>query len=390
MSFINDIAFVERVDELEVEGNLTVGGDILLQGEFPKIDQKIVTATNSLNSSISLKANQSDLDVVVVTLNMKADHEEVVASLSLKADQSELDSALSSVDSRIDGVDDLLGTKANQSALDTLETRASVLEDDLTSNASRVEVLETDLSSNASRIGVVETDLSSNASRVEVLETDLSSNASRVEVLETDLFSNASRIGVVETDLSSNAGRVSALETFADNNETRIEVLETDLTERTLRIEDLEDNMTSNASRLTTVEDSYATTSYVDSAVVTSSAIGVLIDTALTGFATTSELSATTQNLTDLSDDIVATYVPYPLDWVLYTPLGNSLSFYVDGKIGDYSDIVRKPSDWLSYRPTPGSDTTLKSYTEKKILEDINKLLDGGYVRPFTAKKRRY
>ena len=57
---------------------------------------------------------------------MKADHEEVVASLSLKADQSELDSALSSVDSRIDGVDGLLGTK---SALDTLETRASVLED---------------------------------------------------------------------------------------------------------------------------------------------------------------------------------------------------------------------------------------------------------------------
>ena len=69
MSFINDIAFVERVDELEVEGNLTVGGDILLQGEFPKIDQKIVTATNSLNSSISLEANQSDLDLVVVTLN---------------------------------------------------------------------------------------------------------------------------------------------------------------------------------------------------------------------------------------------------------------------------------------------------------------------------------
>lgn len=112
---------------------------------------------------------------------------------------------------------------------------------------------------------------------------------------------------------------------------------------------------------------------------MTSGAIGVLIDTALTGYATTSELSATTQNLTDLSDDIVATYVPYPLDWVTYTSLGNSLSNYVDGKIGDYSDIIRKPSDWLSYRPTPGSDTPLKSYKEKKILEDINKLLDGGY-----------
>ena len=112
---------------------------------------------------------------------------------------------------------------------------------------------------------------------------------------------------------------------------------------------------------------------------MTSSAIGVLIDTALTGFATTSELSATTQNLTDLSDDIVATYVPYPLDWVTYTSLGNSLSNYVDGKIGEYSDIVRKPSDWLSYRPTPGSDTTLESYTDKKIQENIFELLDGKY-----------
>ena len=81
MSFINDIAFDDRVDELKVEGHLRVGGDILLHGEFPKMDQQIATATNSFHSSISLKANQSDLDVVVI-LNMKADHEEVVASLS--------------------------------------------------------------------------------------------------------------------------------------------------------------------------------------------------------------------------------------------------------------------------------------------------------------------
>ena len=81
MSFINDIAFDERVDELEVEGDLRVGGDMLLHGEFPKLDQKIA----SLNSSISLKAKQSDLDVVVVTLNMKADHEEVAASKFMRS-----------------------------------------------------------------------------------------------------------------------------------------------------------------------------------------------------------------------------------------------------------------------------------------------------------------
>ena len=61
---------------------------------------------------------------------------------------------LSSVDSRNDGVDGLLGTEANQSALDTLETRASVFEEDLTSNASRVSVLESDLSDHSSRVSV--------------------------------------------------------------------------------------------------------------------------------------------------------------------------------------------------------------------------------------------
>ena len=45
MSFINDIAFDERLAVLEIEGTLTVGGDILLQGEFPKMDQKILTST---------------------------------------------------------------------------------------------------------------------------------------------------------------------------------------------------------------------------------------------------------------------------------------------------------------------------------------------------------
>ena len=48
MSFINDIAFDERVDELEVEGDLRVGGDILLDGEFPKMDQKIAALDSSI------------------------------------------------------------------------------------------------------------------------------------------------------------------------------------------------------------------------------------------------------------------------------------------------------------------------------------------------------
>ena len=79
MSFINDLAFGEKLDELEIEGDLKVGGDILLQGAFPKMDQKIF----DLNTTIGYKANQSDVDEMEVTLNTKANQVDVDASLSL-------------------------------------------------------------------------------------------------------------------------------------------------------------------------------------------------------------------------------------------------------------------------------------------------------------------
>ena len=101
MSFINDIAFDERLGVLEIEGTLTVGGDILLQGEFPKMDQKLA----ALNSSIALKANQSDMDELEVTLNTKAN-------------RSDLDIALSLTGEQADALNVLLGTKANQSDVD--------------------------------------------------------------------------------------------------------------------------------------------------------------------------------------------------------------------------------------------------------------------------------
>ena len=100
MSFINDIAFDERLAVLEIEGTLTVG-DILLQGEFPKMDKKLA----ALNSSIALKANQSDMDELEVTLNTKAN-------------RSDLDIALSLTGEQADALNVLLGTKANQSDVD--------------------------------------------------------------------------------------------------------------------------------------------------------------------------------------------------------------------------------------------------------------------------------
>ena len=59
--------YVENLRELG-ENCVSVGGDILLQGEFSKMDQRLAI----LNSSIALKANQSDMNELEATLNTKA------------------------------------------------------------------------------------------------------------------------------------------------------------------------------------------------------------------------------------------------------------------------------------------------------------------------------
>ena len=65
------------------------------------MDQKLA----ALNSSIALKANQSDMDELEVTLNTKAN-------------RSDLDIALSLTGEQADALNVLLGTKANQSDVD--------------------------------------------------------------------------------------------------------------------------------------------------------------------------------------------------------------------------------------------------------------------------------
>ncbi len=354
MSFINDIAFDERVDELEVEGHLRVGGDILLHGEFPKMDQQIAIATNSLDSSISLKANQSDLDVVVVTLNMKADHEEVVASLSLKADQSELDSALSSVDSRIDGVDGLLGTKANQGALDTLEIRASVLEDELTSNASRVSVLETDLSDNSSRVSVLEEDLASN---IEILHGNVKTLSSNIEILHgnvEDIEANISALfGNVET-LTSNIdilhGNVETLSNNIDILHGNVETLTSNIEILHGNVETLTDDLVSNVSRLATIEDDYVTTNELVLA-TSSTAAGAGFLTA--GSVIFSSFNNATQTTTSKT---FGYHFEEPED------------LYNANEDFNMETFVQKPTDFSSVPlPQGTTESNLKLYTQWKV-----------------------
>jgi len=312
MSFINDLAFDERVDQLEVEGTLRVGGDILLQGEFPKMHKKLAV----LNASISLKANQSEMDEMEVTLSTKADQQESFASLSLKANQSDLDLALGLTEGQIDAMNVPLGTKANQV--------------DMEKNATRISVLDTDLTE---RIGVLETDLESNAIRISILDTALTDNVVRIGVLETTVGSHTSSLN----------GLGSTGQGLYDAN---------------------------YAPKSWVNDKSYATESYVDGAVVTTGAVSALIDIGLAGYASSPQLSSTNQIVSDVLDTVETGYVPRPEDWnALSSPDG--LKSYVEEKVMAGEGIVRHPDDWGSYPPCNfgGLPPTLRSYTEGKVNE---------------------
>jgi len=157
----NFFTVVEEFLPSAIDAALRGGGDILLQGAFPKMDQMIF----DLNTTIGYKANQSDVDEMEVTLNTKANQEDVDVSLSLKANQADTDLAFSLTDGQIDAVNALLGTEANQVDMENTATLISVLDTALSDNAHRINTLETNVemfSSNTETLhGNVET-LSSN------------------------------------------------------------------------------------------------------------------------------------------------------------------------------------------------------------------------------------
>jgi predicted nucleic acid-binding Zn-ribbon protein len=310
----------------------------------------------------------------------------------------------------------------------TLETdltdnalRVSTLETDLTDNALRVSTLETDLADNTSRIGILESNISydrvvtvdgveetvngnvytlsvvvdDHASRIDVLETDLTDNASRVTTLETDLADNTSRISILESNISydrtvtvngqeqivngnvytlsvvvdDHASRIDDLETDLTDNASRVSTLETDVSSHTGRLELLESNISyeregdtdvftgnvytlsvvvdDHASRISTIESDYVTTNELITATAASAAASAgtsgLISTASTWFTTSSGTSKTVG------------------DW--FEELNET---YEDDEEFSLKNLVNKPSDWDTYPPSIGANTTLKSYTEQK------------------------
>ena len=330
---------------------------------------------------------------------------------------------------------------SNASRVDVLETdltsnasRVDVLETDLTDNALRVSTLETDLTDNASRIGTLETDLTDNALRVSTLETDLTDNALRVSTLETDLTDNASRVTTLETDLTDNTSRIQLLESnisydrtvtvegveqtvngnvytlsvVVNDNVSRIDVLETDLTSNASRVTSLETDVTSNTTRLELLESniSYDRTVTVDGVEETVNGnvhtLSVVVDDHESRIAdieddyvTSSQLTAATAASAVASTGTSGLISTASTFFTNATGSSKTVSDWFE-ELGDTYDVdedftlqnlVNKPSDWTTYPPTGGGDTTLKSYTEQKsayeATQKVNAFKNGnsGYVK---------
>jgi len=83
MSFVNEIAFKERVNELDIDGEIEIGGNIYLKGEFPK-----------MNAMMELKTDKTTTSALTTEVGLKANRAEVDSALDLKANKSYVDVAL--------------------------------------------------------------------------------------------------------------------------------------------------------------------------------------------------------------------------------------------------------------------------------------------------------
>lgn len=119
---------------------------------------------------------------------------------------------------------------ANTAAIDTLDTRLTTAEGDITANASDITGLQTGLSDAEADIALNSTAISSLESTTTQQGADISTNASAITQLQSDLTA-------AEGDITANASAISGLQTDVQANEdsitveaTRVDLLTADLT----------------------------------------------------------------------------------------------------------------------------------------------------------------
>ena len=340
MTFINNT--FDTVDDEELAVALALKSDKLTTYTKSQVDSSFqptgdYASTTALNtkqgkppenetfayqSDVDTKANTADVDT---SLGLKANTTDVNTALALKANTTDVDTSLALKANTTD-VNTALALKANTTDVDTaLALKANTTDVD-TSLALKANTTD------------VDTSLALKANTTDV-NTALALKANTTDV-NTSLALKANTTDV-DTSLALKADK-----TVVDDHTTRIVSLETTDGSHGTSIQALND--ADYAPKSWVNDKGYATESYVDGQVVKTSAINILIgaavSTGITAFKTAYvDVSVNAKNaLQDAHSE--ATYVQYPFDWSNYPPLNSS-------------------------GVSTGEDPTLKSYTDRKIMD---------------------
>ena len=367
MSFVNDIASNEKVDTLEISGDITVGGDIHMIGVFPKIEQKLTLKTDvltttalntNLSSAINLKANQADMEQIETdintTLDTKANQTGVDTAMALKANQTDVNTSLGQKANQSD-VNTAMALKANQTDVDTLlgsKANTTDMNAAMALKANQTDV-NTAMALKANQTDV-DTSLGSKANTTD-MNTAMALKANQADIENLATQANLTDVNTtVVSHTASLASHDGLIQGLYDADYASISLV----------------NNRNYATEGWVNDKDYATESFVTSSVVSGSAISVLIDVALQGTATTAQVTAANQATSDVLDNLTTNYVPRPADWnILSSPDG--LNSYVEEKVLADGTIVRKPDDWSTY-PSGNFGAlppTLRSYTDGKLNE---------------------
>lgn len=222
-------------------------------------------------------------------------------------------SAITSLESTV--TDQATSIAANASGLSSLTTRVESAEGSITSISTDVTGLETslttaqgDITTNASaisaldsRVTTAEGTITSQTSDITTLQSDVTGIQTNITGLQTDTSTNATaisgldtRVTAAETSITANATDITSLETSLTTTNTNVTTNATAITALDTRVTATETSITSQASDITSLQSSL-TTAQTD---ITANA------TAVTGLDT--RVTATETDITSIASDVTS------------------------------------------------------------------------------------
>ena len=267
-------------------------------------------------------------------------------------------SAITSLESTVN--DPTTGVAANASGLSSLGTRVTSAEGSITSISADVTTLQADLTTaegdittNASAISALDTRVTTAEGTITSQSSDITSLQSSVTSLQTDTTANATAISGLDTrvtsaegSITSNASDITTLQSSLTTTNSNVTTNATAISGLDTRVTAAETDITANASDITSLQSSLTTT---NSNVTTNATAITALDTRVTTAETT--ITSQASDITTLQSDVTSLTTDTTANATAIT----SLDTRVTATEGDITSIS---SSVTSLTTTVGTNTT--------------------------------